>query len=239
LRRLIVTAFLSSALSGAAAAASLEVSPVLVEVVAPGAASTITIRNNETRPVTAQTRVFRWTQVDGRERLDPVGDLVVSPPSVQLRPRQDYVVRIVRINKAPVVGEESYRLLVDDLTAQQSRAGTVGFTFRYSIPVFFGARDVAPARMRWSVLRSARGLVLRATNEGGQRYRLSSVRINDTGGRNVSFGKGLVGYVLAGSTMDWRIGAADAGFRPGSQVTISGDSEGGPFSVQATVQAGG
>ena len=48
-----------------AAAASLQVAPVLLEVVAPGAAATVTLRNNGAKPIATQVRVFRWIQQAG------------------------------------------------------------------------------------------------------------------------------------------------------------------------------
>src|SRR5450755_3376846 len=96
-------------------AASLQVAPVSVEVAAPGAASTLKLRNEGAQPLDAQIRVFRWTQVDGADTLTPADDVVASPPQVSLRPKTDYVVRVVRTSKEPVAKEETYRLLIDEL----------------------------------------------------------------------------------------------------------------------------
>src|ERR1044072_4726819 len=109
--RSTVTALLAAALVGAAAApagaGSLQVEPVLVDVAAPGGASTVTLRNEGTTPIDAQIRVYRWSLVKGKERLDPTDDVVASPPSVTLAPKGQYITRIVRVSKQPVVGEES------------------------------------------------------------------------------------------------------------------------------------
>jgi len=110
-----------------ASAASLQVTPVLLEVVAPGAAATVTLRNNGARPIATQVRVFRWIQESGGERLEPTEDVVASPPAVELQPGQDYVARVVRVTKKPVVGEESYRLFVDELPGAPQGLRTVQF----------------------------------------------------------------------------------------------------------------
>src|SRR6266508_5911005 len=73
-----------------AAAATLQVAPVLVEVMAPSMASTLTLRNDGRDPVFAQIRVFRWTQEGGQERLEPTDEVVASPPSVTLARNTDY-----------------------------------------------------------------------------------------------------------------------------------------------------
>ena len=98
-------------------AASLQVAPVLVEVPAPGATSTLKLRNEGTKPLDAQIRIFQWTQVDGEDVLTPTNDVAASPPAASLRPSTDYTVRVVRTKKEPVVNEEAYRLLIDELPA--------------------------------------------------------------------------------------------------------------------------
>src|SRR5215472_2555055 len=65
-------------------AASLQVAPVLVEVAAPGAASTLKLRNEGSAPINVQIRVFRWSQTNGEEKLEPTGDVVASPPLAKL-----------------------------------------------------------------------------------------------------------------------------------------------------------
>src|ERR1700737_2550394 len=119
-------------------AATLQVEPVLIDVTAPGAASTVTLRNEA--PINVQIRLFRWSQVDGKENLEPTDDVVASPPAVTLAPKANYVARIVRVTKRPIGGEESYRVLIDQLPAPtQKRGNAVNLLGRYSIPVFFGA----------------------------------------------------------------------------------------------------
>jgi len=44
--------------AGPAGAGTLQVEPVLVDITAPGAASTVTLRNEGTSPIDAQIRVF-------------------------------------------------------------------------------------------------------------------------------------------------------------------------------------
>src|SRR5438270_3421697 len=99
----------------AAHGATLQVGPALIEVLAPGAASTLTLRNNGEKPINVQVRVFRWSEENGQERLEATDDVIASPPAVTLAPKVDYVARVVRVSKQPPVGEEAYRLLVDEL----------------------------------------------------------------------------------------------------------------------------
>jgi fimbrial chaperone protein len=219
-------------------AASLQVQPALVDVVAPGAASTVTLRNEGQKPITVQIRVFRWSQVDGEERLEPTEDVVASPPAVELTPETDYVARIVRVVKRPVAGEEAYRLLVDELPdARQVKSGTIKLLVRYSIPVFFAEPDRTPPAVAWTVSRHAGRVIVSARNAGVSRLRISSLSLRDAGGHKISFGNGLVGYALGRSTMRWTAPAGGHRFAASGPVRISGQGNDGTIDAIAPVVA--
>jgi fimbrial chaperone protein len=226
-----------AALAASAHAASLQVTPTTVEVVAPGAAATIKLRNDDARPISAQVRVFRWSVVDGKEKLDPTEAVVVSPPVVSLSPKRDYVVRIVRTSREPVAGEESYRLLVDELPdPQRIKAGAVNLLLRYSLPVFFGAPDRGDAKVSWRVERKGGQLWVSAQNLGERRMRVSSLAMKNANGETISFGDGLNGYVLARSTMRWAAPNEVQGFGAGGTALISAQSDLGRINASARVQ---
>jgi P pilus assembly chaperone PapD len=148
---LILTPLLSASI---ASAAQLRVEPVSLELGAPAAAGILTLRNDDDVEVTAQTRVFRWSQSAGKETLEPTTDVVASPPTVTLSPHADYVVRVVRVTKQPVQGEENYRVFVDQIpqppkqTARhQSARPSIDSGF-LSCAAAFSRRCVMVARLR-------------------------------------------------------------------------------------------
>ena len=96
-------------------AAALQVRPVLIDVSAPGATSTITLKNLGTHPLNAQLRVYRWAQKNGVDQLTPTDDVVASLPFATLTSGTDYVVRLARVRKDPPRVEESYRLIIDEI----------------------------------------------------------------------------------------------------------------------------
>ena len=171
--KLVCAAALVIAAIAPASAASLQVSPVTLELQAPTAAATLTLNNPGATPLKAQIRVMRWSLVDGHERLEPATDIVASPPMAALQPRTDYTVRIVRLSKQAPVTEETYRLLVDEIPDKGSVApGTVTMAFRYSIPVFFyPASTIAPA-LTWSVESRDGKTFVSATNTGTRHVRI-------------------------------------------------------------------
>lgn len=220
----------------AALAGSLQIEPVLIDVTAPGAASTVTLRNEGATPINAQIRVFRWSLVDGQEKLEPTEDVVASPPSVSLTPKGQYIARIVRVSKRPVAGEESYRLLVDQLPdLSQQKNGAVNLLVRYSIPVFFGAAEKKVPAVSWSIVVKGDKLMVAARNNGERRLRISALNLRDASGKSISFGNGLAGYALGQSTKTWVAPASARGFVMNGSASISAQSDGGPIAATATV----
>jgi fimbrial chaperone protein len=229
-----IAAFLVAGAFVPAKAGSLQVEPVLVDVTAPGAASTITLHNAGPTAINAQIRVFRWSLVNGEEKLEATDDVVASPPSVMLAPNGKNIARIVRVSKQPVTGEESYRLLVDQLPdLSQQKNGAVNLMVRYSIPVFFGAANKKNPTLAWSVAVKGDKITLAAHNTGDRRLRLSALTLRDANGRSISLGSGLAGYALGQSTKSWTIPAH--GFAAHGSASISAQSDGGPVQAVASI----
>ena len=230
----VATAAISVFLAGPAGASELRVEPILLELNAPAAAGILTVRNDEDAVVAVQTRVFRWSQSNGRESLDPTTDVVASPPIVRLAPHTDYTVRIVRALKQAVGGEESYRLFIDQLpTGQRLGERSVAILVRQSIPVFFRSAQISKATLSWSLSYEHDGVVITAKNLGDEHLRVADLRLRDGAGTSIGFGHGLVGYVLGRSSMSFTVRRPPPGFGAGGALVLTAATNNGP--IHATV----
>lgn len=216
-------------------ASSLQITPVNIEVPAPGAASKVTIANSGTEQLNAQIRLFKWVQKNGKDELVETRDVIASPPAVKLGPGKTTVVRVVRVSKTPAQTEESYRLIVDEVPSKPKpgMAG-VGFAIRYSVPVFF-SKAGEETDLKWSASVKNGQLVLKADNAGGRRVRLAALKVTGGSGKAVSFGNGLSGYVLGQSSKVWI--AKSKAIAPGNTVKIVAQGDNGPIEAIAKVQA--
>lgn len=223
--------------SSPAAAGSLQVSPVLIDVPAPAVAATVNVANLGDDAVTAQVRVFKWVQENGADKLVETKDVVVSPPIAKLKPDTKSVLRVVRRAKTAPQGEESYRIVIDQVPDKKARSGSgLTFALRYSIPVFFGGLDNENAPLIWEVASKGGQTIVTATNAGSRRVRLADLKIK-TGSGSLTIGKGLAGYVLPRSTMSWTVDRALKGSKQGGTVAISAVTEHGPLQATGTIQA--
>lgn len=193
-------------------AAVLQLAPIPVEIRAPQTAAVLSLGNRASAEVALQTRVFRWTQENGEDRLTPTTDLVVSPPIAKVPAGQSLVVRVVRVARQAPAAEETYRILVDELPPEKraAKGKSLRILMRYSVPVFYAPEelDAGEPRLAWTLARQADGaLRLSAANGGQRRVRVSGVKVTDTGGKSAVLAEGseLNGYVLAGQTMQWTL----------------------------------
>ncbi|PSC02542.1 pilus assembly protein [Alsobacter soli] len=224
--RLSVAALSAFALIGQARAAGLSVTPILLEG-SSGATASLTVRNGSNVPVNVEAKVMVMEQDGGRERLVPASRVVVSPPVAQLKPRQDYVFRAVRLGHDPVSAEEAYRVVVTELPNPVAGTG-VNVALAHAVPLFFEPRNAKPAALSWHASVSRGRVTLTATNEGGRRARISNVKLSD-GRSTIDFERGSLGYVLADATMSWVRPAKSLGAGP---LRLTAESDGGPIDVR-------
>jgi fimbrial chaperone protein len=212
-------------------AGTLEVSPINLEVPAATQATTETLTNMGKTPINAQVRAFKWIQKDGIDKLEPTTDVVASPPALKIPPGVKATIRVVRLTKTPITGEETYRLLIDDIPPPPS-AGTdsVSFAVRHNIPVFFQAAGIK-TKLVWTAKNNNGQLELDAKNDGLLHARLAQLAVN-VGGVTTNLNNGLAGYVLAGGINAWKMKLK--ALKAGTTVKITASSNDGP--VEATVQ---
>nr|WP_156612773.1 molecular chaperone [Agrobacterium vitis] len=215
-------------------AASLRVTPVIIELPAPMATSSLRLWNEASKPINVQVRIFRWVQKDGTDALLPAEGVVISPPIAALAPNGQNLVRIVRTSKQPVIGEESYRLLVDELPPPNRQAATVAMVVRHSIPLFFHGQQATPASVTWSVNTAPGGYRITAINKGHKRMKVFNLTMTGDG-KQIARRDGLLGYVLGGSTASWILPSSQGAK---SSIMIYGESEAGKFNAKAEFKPG-
>ncbi|HVI56923.1 MAG TPA: molecular chaperone [Luteibacter sp.] len=198
-----------------ASASGLQVSPIGLSLASTAQADALWLTNTGSEPVHAQVRVFRWSQADGKDVLEPSRDLVVSPPMVTIAPGDRQMVRVIRQVPAPARTEASYRVIVDELPIDAGDRPGLTFVLRYSVPVFLApAGDPAvKAALQASWEHSPDGPILRVGNAGNGHAQIADLVWRGANGQHTILLGGLLGYALPGSTMSWHLpqGATHAG----------------------------
>ena len=125
-----------------ALAASLDVSPVLIELAASSRSAELRLTNTAAEELSVQVDVQEWSQdFNGAEELVDTSALLAVPPLVTIPPGERQIVRIGHLGEVALDVERSFRVLVTELApAAAADQPSLSMRLRLSIPVF-----VAPA----------------------------------------------------------------------------------------------
>jgi fimbrial chaperone protein len=214
------------ATASSASAIGLQVTPIMLELAPRAAADGLWLSNTGESPLTAQVRVYHWSQRDGEEQLEPSRGLVISPPMLQLDAGARQLVRVIRTGPPPAAGaaEDAYRVVVNEVPTAATKGAGLNFVLRYSIPVFVAPAngdDAKPApQLGWTLRRDGERVVLDVRNDGSAHAQLSAVDFIGADGRRTSINAGLLGYVLAGARMQWTLDAPPAIFVDGGKLAL-------------------
>lgn len=226
-QRLFIGLVAAAVMPGMAAAATLQISPVMIELQANDNASGITLHNPGDTPVYGQVRVYHWDQVNGEDTLTPTQDLIASPPLMKIAERDGQLIRLVRESNTPVTTEQSFRILIDELPPPGvAPQNGVLIRLRYSVPVFIEPTAAAGSpQLSWHLRHTHEGWTLNVDNAGTRRAQIAAVQLVSAAGKAYVVNPGLLGYALAGHTGQW-------------PVTLPADVElGGSVKVRAMVNS--
>jgi len=229
-------------LSGTAAhGANLQISPVSISFQPGQNAAGIQLQNNGDTPLYGQVRVYAWDQRDGIDALTPTTQLVASPPIIEIAGKSAQTIRLVRRAGTPVGnpsapggGEQTYRILIDELPRGDPQQGNVAIRLQYSVPAFVLPSDTQAApQLEWSTFQRAGAWHLRARNTGALHAQIGATSVT-VGSRDVVLSKGLLGYALPGRTREWALPADVAAALP-APLAIDTNVNAKPQSAKAAV----
>lgn len=210
----------TSIYASTALAGGLEVSPTSLQLLPQANSEELWLSNVGNTPISAQVRVFAWSQKDGADYLAATTALTISPPLLQMAPGAKQLVRVIRSGPPPTEGQElAYRLIVDELPAMdkpapaaaapdKARAGIL-LQMRYSLPVFVGSapNGEESKQLRWQLHKTPEQWQFSVQNTGTVRVQVADLEFRDAQGALHPVQPGLLGYVLPGNRMQWNVPA--------------------------------
>lgn len=206
------------------AASAVLLWPINPVLEADQSATAVWLENRGEQPVTLQIRVLAWAQADFVDEYAAQKEIVASPPFARIEPGKRQYVRLIRQGPTPNRPEDAYRIVIDEVPnasepKPESQNMGVQFQMRYSLPLFVTApgiwtqtrHDVArdeetatKPKLTWTLTTVQGARYLQVQNTGVVHARLSRVRWAGNG-TEVTVNEGLLGYVLAGQHMRWKL----------------------------------
>lgn len=187
-----------------AAAGTLQVNPVLLEIGAARRTGSVTVRNVEDVPVTIRAYPLAWRQDGGADHYDETQAVIVSPPVFTIPPGGTQIVRVGL--RRPSAAPQPYRLIIEEIPEANQGSG-IRVALRLNIPLYASVPAGAPADLQWSASRQADGQwAIEARNPGGGWVRVDARAARAATG--IVFEDGFAfGTVLPGGARRWTVGA--------------------------------
>ena len=200
--------------------AGVAISPVVVEMNSPRRAVAVSVNNSGDRPITLQSDVMLWKQVEGLDRYEPSDALLVVPPIVEIQPGTSQVFRLIQ--RTPVLSsvEQTYRLILEDITENQVKDGQAAISFRltHNLPVMIAPAGKVRNAIRWKPCVSASPpaatvkpgtslaaeACVRLLNAGNRRVKVQTLTLAGDGWQQELRLKDGIN-VLAGAEREWRV----------------------------------
>lgn len=211
LQNFCMMTFLASSLGSFTHAASLQVSPILVEFSSGEKAKELWLTNTGKTNIRAQVRMQEWTQLNSQEILQPTRKLVASPLITEIKPGQRQLVRLIKPANTNTTQEQAFRVLVDELPGSNPEQNNSGLNIllQYSIPIFYKAPQPPKTAQGMTSLDNIQFKYtngqISVTNRSSSYLRLSQFSYVSSAGKSIPLISGLMGYVLAGQTMSWNL----------------------------------
>jgi fimbrial chaperone protein len=188
-----------------AAAGTLQVNPVLVEIGAARRTGSVTVHNVEDVPVTIRAYPLAWRQADGEDHYDETSAIIVSPPVFTIPPGGTQIVRVGQ--RGAAAAPQPYRLIIEEVPEASQGTG-IRVALRLNLPLYSRLSAGAPADLRWSAARQGDGQwAIEARNAGAGWVRVDArIALAATG---IRFEDGFAfGTVLPGAARRWLLGGA-------------------------------
>jgi fimbrial chaperone protein len=189
--------------AGPAAAGTLQINPVLVQIDADHRTGSVTVRNMEAVPVTIHAYPLAWSQAGGQDHYDDSAALIVSPPVFTIAPQGTQVVRVGLRNAAG--SGHAYRLIVEEVPEATPGTG-IRVALRLNLPLYANVPAGSLAQLRWAASHLPDGgWAIEATNTGAGYVRIEPE--DATAATGIRFGSNIAfGTVLPGATRHWQLG---------------------------------
>jgi fimbrial chaperone protein len=201
-----------------AAAGPLAIAPTTVEIADGARSAVVEVTNTGGAPVLLQFRAYDWTQVDGRDRLEPTDALVVSPAIVSVAAGATQIFRVLRATPARADAEQTYRLRLNQIPV--GTAPGVGINLEFLLPVFAGGGALKP-ELRL-IDDQPTGGTIRIANTGGRHAKVGRIQaVGFTGSVTDGGRSGGATYILAGGRAALPI--SERTLAPGAHLAALGE----------------
>ncbi len=199
-------------------AADMQIAPTRLFFAPDERVKDITIGNPGERPLLVELQAFHWKT---QSRV-PADDVIISPPIAQIPAGESAVIRVGFRGSSSGRCEATYRLWVTEVPQKTAQGLPVQMRTRMDLPIFRANERGCEPRLlaAWDPVNRQ----LNINNEGTAHTLVQELLLRYAGGE-VAVPVPTLGYVLPGSSRDFRV-PADAGLDASSWLELVAQTPG-------------
>jgi fimbrial chaperone protein len=220
------------AAAGTAAASTLGVAPIRVELSPKQSIAVITVSNQEDSPVTVQARPAAWSQKDGQDELADTHGLLVTPPLFTIPANGHQVLRIALLRRSDPLRELDYRLVLSEVPpAKAAEVTGLRIALRITLPIFVAAAVRTSPDLSWHHSWLPDGtLQVEAQNHGSAHIQILDFDAQTADHAAQVLHTDAARYLLPGTVAHWQLHPG-ANLSPATRIILHGHSDAGDFNV--------
>ncbi|MBY0293379.1 MAG: fimbria/pilus periplasmic chaperone [Alphaproteobacteria bacterium] len=211
-------------------AASIGISPMLLNLSQEKKTTVLTVKNASDEPVVLQMSVKEWQQKNEEDLYTPTKDIIIAPPLVKIGPQERQVVRL-SARKGEIPDQEvAYRVFLDEIPQSPATQKTgVQTVLSISLPLFIKPKAPQNSQPIWSVSRVGQNKIkVTLLNEGNTHLKVTKIRLQGKKGAPPLVEQDVLDYILPSKTKGWTF-ALPASFKS-SEILVSVDTKQGELS---------
>ena len=211
----------------------IQVNPVNVVLPPDKSATSFSIKNGSSEPVSVRVSALRWTQQEGRDVRSETNDIITSPPIFTIPANGSQLVRLGLRSRTPGA---AYRIIVEEIPSPKPKTSGINVALRLDLPLYVLASRGAKADIEWVAWRNGEGeLLLEARNRGAMHQQILGIDAIDAHGKRSLLSDGM-GVVLPSSARRWSAGKRP-GLRAGTTIQLKVRNPSGEISETVVVEA--
>jgi fimbrial chaperone protein len=220
-----------------AKAGSFSVSPLRIDFSSVAKTGALTVRSQQDGDVMLEVQVMLWEQVDGKDRLTPTRDVLVSPVVFSLPPNGSQLVRVALQRPVDPQRELSYRLILAEVPPQVQQGFTgLNVALRMSLPIFVAAIAATEPAIEWTAMRRPGGaLDVVARNSGNAHARVLNFSVAPIADTDEPVREQVAAYILPDQVRTWTLDIPQKDGSSGTdwrRLRVKGASEAGDFELE-------
>jgi fimbrial chaperone protein len=216
--------------SSSSMAASLQVTPLRLELTDGSPSGLMTVRNADKADVLLQMSVQNWSIQENQDKLDPTRDVLLNPGIAVVKAGDQQIVRLaLRVPQTQI--ERDYRVVIQEVP--QQHAVGVATVLRIVLPLFVPPTQSSPV-LQWDIRPAHIGWELAARNLGNVHYQIRSIKLMSASTALLDTKSFF--YVLPGSVQTVPLTGIKS-LAAGAVIHLTADSDQGRISTDVRVGA--